>query len=85
MSKLCNATKRIRTARVLCYCCNQSLCFQHLEIHKDHNNVLVEHNGFKGLPDSEFDLLLDQTNDILDRLKLTDVEIKTHNCRRKLE
>ena len=72
MSQPCAITACKRTSRALCYCCQQSVCLQHL---KEHSDLLV----------SQLNPLVDQINHIGDQLKSIDIENKTHDCRKKLE
>lgn len=72
MSQPCAITTCKRPSRVLCYCCQQSVCLQHL---KEHNDLLI----------SQLNPLVDQINGIGDRLKAIDIGNKVDNCRQKLE
>jgi hypothetical protein len=72
MSQPCAITTCKRTSRALCYCCQQGLCLQHL---KEHNDLLV----------SQLNPLVDQVNEIGDRLKSITIETKNSDCRQKLE
>jgi hypothetical protein len=56
----------------LCYCCQQSVCLQHL---KEHNDLLI----------SQLNPLVDQINSISDRLKAINIRNKVDTCRQKLE
>jgi hypothetical protein len=72
MSQPCAITTCKRISRALCYCCQQSVCLQHL---KEHNDLLV----------AQLNPLVDQINSIGDRLKSINGESKIGNCRQKLE
>ena len=72
MSQACAITTCKRASRALCYCCQQSLCLQHL---KEHNDLLL----------SQLNPLIDQINCIGDRLKAINIEDKISDCRQELE
>ncbi len=72
MSQPCAITACKRTSRALCYCCQQSICLQHL---KEHNDLLV----------FQLNPLVDQINTIGDRLKAINIENKIGNFRQNLE
>ncbi len=72
MSQPCAITTCKRPSCALCYCCQQSVCLQHL---KEHNDLLI----------SQLNPLVDQINVIGDRLKAIDIRNNVDNCRQKLE
>ena len=72
MSQPCAITECKRPSRALCYCCQQSICLQHL---KEHNDSLI----------SQLNPLVDEINDIGNRVKAINIGTKLTDCREKLE
>ena len=71
MSSPCAIETCKHKSRALCYCCNKSLCIDHLKEHQDSSN-------------SQLNYFVDEINTLTDQILILNADI-TDNCHQKLD